>query len=259
MTFNRKTRGARLSAVMAAALMGALGSAAHAAASTLSARDYNLDGIADAYYDSSTDLLWLADANLIHTSGYTDPRSSRILTLVDGRMNWSPATEWATALNLYGVTGWRLPYVGDTLSCSELYGGRNLCTSPVDRSSSELGRLLHNTLGNDAAITNTGPFRNVQTNNFYWTSGHVSSTPGGSAIWTYYVGTDRYDSGHQSAGTPVAPGESSVSFGFAWAVHTGDVPAPVPEPASATLGLMALGCTAWASSRRKTSQSGRGR
>src|SRR5687767_12133126 len=45
-------------------------SAAHGAESTTAqARDINLDGVVDAYYDPAADLTWTADANLPETLG----------------------------------------------------------------------------------------------------------------------------------------------------------------------------------------------
>ncbi|MEA2079422.1 MAG: hypothetical protein U9P00_06110 [Pseudomonadota bacterium] len=61
--------------------------------STLQGRD--LDGNAatfEAYYDTTLDITWLANANAAGTT-----------------MNWADANSWAAGLNVNGVTGWRLP------------------------------------------------------------------------------------------------------------------------------------------------------
>lgn len=44
-----------------------------------------------AYYDPTTNLTWLANAN------------------ANGAMDWSEAMSWAASLNIGGVTGWTLP------------------------------------------------------------------------------------------------------------------------------------------------------
>src|SRR3972149_4947029 len=65
---------------------------------TLQARD--LDGnlsTAEAYYDTSLNITWLANANYAGDA-----------------MNWASANAWAASLNFNGITGWRLPTVTDT-------------------------------------------------------------------------------------------------------------------------------------------------
>ena len=65
----------------------------------------DLDGnltTAEAYYDDQANLTWLADANYAQTSGYAGADSI-------GRMNgWTEANNWASGLDMAGVTGWRL-------------------------------------------------------------------------------------------------------------------------------------------------------
>ena len=75
--------------------------------STLQARDINGDGITDAFYDITLNISWLADGNAGAGSGYD-------ATYGGGAMTWSEANAWAANLNVFGVTGWRLPTMIDT-------------------------------------------------------------------------------------------------------------------------------------------------
>jgi hypothetical protein len=51
------------------------------------------------YYDTESDLTWLADANYAKTSRFD----------IDGKMNWDKAISWARLLDIGGVRNWRLP------------------------------------------------------------------------------------------------------------------------------------------------------
>jgi hypothetical protein len=131
-----------------------------------------------AYYDTETNLIWVADANLAQTSGYD----------ADGLMNWAAAQTWIGSLNAgsyLGTNDWRLPTVTDTGApgCDYAYSGTD-CGYSVDLSTGEMAHLFHSTLGNDSwndpdgntrpcawtpqvCLTNTGPFPNIQ-NWAYW-------------------------------------------------------------------------------------------
>ena len=119
---------------------------------TLQARDVNGDGIVEAYYDTAVNITWLANANAGAGSTFDNG-----LNPTDGRMTWVNANAWAAALNVQGVTGWRLP---------EMFSGST--------TSSELSHMYCTTLGNFGpcnpltttgrgswGFTNTGPFTNV--------------------------------------------------------------------------------------------------
>ena len=84
--------------------------------------------------------------------------------------------------------------------------------------------------------SNTLPFVDVQPG-FYWSGPEI--TPG-SLAW--YFRTDFY---------ALNPGFESFRF-FAVAVRPGDVTAPVPEPQTLALALLALGATVVAQTRRPT-------
>lgn len=238
-----------LSSLLPAALLMAAATAAQAAPapgqgtwqSTLQARDINNDGTVDAFYDTVLNLTWLADGN----AGYTDDTG--------GLMTWADAKAWAASLDVFGVTGWRLPMMIDTgaMGCDFSYAGGTDCGYNVQTISadgltiySEWAHLFYETLGNLAycapgfvncsvepagwGLTNTGDFRNLQASD-YW-SGLAYS---GSEAWyffTYY--------GYQNVVD--FPGQAL----YALAVRPGDVTASVPEPQTLGLVLAALGAAA---------------
>lgn len=205
--------------------------------SSLQGRD--LDGnlaTFEAYYDTSLNITWLADANYAYSSGYQ--------TLNIGRMLWADANAWAASLNFNGITGWRLPTTTDTgaPALQSSYSGTDAGYN-VDTGSSEMAHMFYVTLGDKAycdtsgscpqagwGLTNTGPFSNVVTYG-YWSATEVA--PGSGAAWAFY-----FHSGGQSSYT------KTYDIFHAWAVHAGDVGVPgVPVPAAAWLlgsGLVGL-------------------
>ena len=206
---------------------------------TLQGRD--LDGNAatfEAYYDTTLDITWLADANYAKTSGYDD----------DGRMTWGEAKSWVDTLNAanhLGYSDWRLPklYVD---SCNFTYNGTGCGYNVLTGSEVEMASLWYDTLGNIAyydtagngpqpgfGLTNTGPFSNIE--QYYYWSGQVGGYFGGGIPRAYYF--NAFD-GSQSTNP-----RSEISY--AWAVRSGDVSA-VPVPAavwlfgSALIGLLGV-------------------
>jgi len=213
--------------------------------STLQGRD--LDGNAatfEAYYDTTLNITWLADANAAGTS-----------------MIWADANAWAAALDVNGVTGWRLPtntplngssynmtlstngttdWATATTTTDGSDGGwRNGSGNPV----SEMGHMFYVTLGNlglceptlawctlqsGYGLSNTADFLNVQSDG-YWSGSELDS----SSAWNF-----RFANGFQ-----FNPPKSTNLF--AWAVRSGDVSA-VPVPAaiwffgSGLLGLVGI-------------------
>lgn len=131
---------------------------------TLLARD--LDGnnlTAEAYYDTEFNITWLADANI-----YTQLSAYE----TSGELTWTSAT---SLTNFYGTDGWRLPITyGEGLVAG--YG-------PVDPAS-ELSHLYYDVLGNaSGALTNTGPFSNIQPSIYY--SSTLYYTDGNPGIYAY--------------------------------------------------------------------------
>ena len=211
--------------------------------STLQGRD--LDGNAatfEAYYDTTLDITWLADA---YAAGTT--------------MSWAAANAWAAGLNVNGITGWRLPINTPINGSSYQTNFTTNATSDngyadsagwVDGSGnpvSEMGHMFYVTLGNlgqcppdggdgdpstcdnifppGSGLTNTGPFSNLQSRR-YWS---------GSALDPSFAWNFSFSSGDQARG--IQAGTSA-----AWAVHPGDV-SVVPVPAAVWLfgsGLIGL-------------------
>ncbi len=219
---------------------------AHAAAvsgqgtweTTLQGRD--LDGnlaTFEAYYDTALNITWLANANYAGTA-----------------MNWTTANAWAAGLNPYGsgVTGWRLPTTidadgpdadalgNDGCSYTNFYQGID-CGYNIT-AHSEMSHMFYVTLGDKAyyttsgsgpqagwGLTNTGPFSNVQANNYWSATEDASDT---SVAWNFLFGLGYQNRYGKTGGF------------YAWAVHSGDVGAPaVPVPAAVWLfgsGLVGL-------------------
>lgn len=208
--------------------------------STLQGRD--LDGNTatfEAYYDTTLDITWLADANAAGTM-----------------MTWADASTWAASLDINGVTGWRLPSVAPINSSTFNLNITNNATTDqgyasgngwVDGSGnpvSEMGHMFYVSLGNLGQCTpdnsdpsgctsqpgwglsNTGPFSGIQDATGYWSE----SEQGSSSAWGF-----SFFWGNQA----IYGKSSSV---FTWAVHSGDVSA-VPVPSAVWLfgsGLLGL-------------------
>ncbi|WP_310385181.1 PEP-CTERM sorting domain-containing protein [Roseateles sp.] len=200
---------------------------------TLQGRDLdsNLGNGYEAYFDTSLNISWLAQAQA-----------------PSGNLSWANAQAYAAGLNVGGVTGWRLPQVtpsGDG-ACHFQTAGSD-CGYNVNTANSELAHLFYVTLGNlstvapgggaqvGGGLSNTGPFGNVFEGD-YWTGSAYAPNPAEEA-WMFNTG----------AGLQM---NSSQPFTLAvWAVHAGDVAAPVPE--SQTWALMLVGLAGLAGLARR--------
>jgi len=246
-----------------------LGAAASAQAS-LQARDLDGDTMTDAYYDTELNITWLRDWNMGAGSSYDNGSST-----TDGRMTWFNARDWADNLSFGGYTDWRLPTMVDTGAggCPTVsFGGGTDCGYNVQTKSgstvySEMAHLYYETLGaegwclaGDAACGVFGlaagwtsdpqadfeadhgdrPFLNMQTDVPYW-SGLVSPSFASGGAWWFYLST-----GLQNL---ISQDEQY----YAVAVRPGDVAAPVPEPTTLALALLAMGATVVARRRRPSS------
>ena len=221
---------------------------------TLQGRDLDGDdSTIEAYYDTVLNVTWLADANYAQTSGYDD----------DGNLTWDDAKTWADDLEEGGYSEWRLPTMVDTgtKGCNFSYAGGTDCGHNVQTKDavtgavySEMAYMYYVTLGNKGycelgnascsaaqpgwGLSNTGPFSNVQSDDFYW-FGVQSDT---SFAWSFYP-----YSGYQS--DSYMANELS-----AWAVHSGDVGVAVtavPEPQTYALALAGLAAAALLARKRR--------
>jgi len=211
--------------------------------SVLQARDLNGDGTVDAYYDSSRNLSWAADADPI------------------GAVSFVSALSWVMALNLHGVSGWRLPDLksvsGGAPTCDNgySYDGSGDCGYNVDPALSELAHMYQVVLGNlpyadrlgqvaqpGWGLSNTGPFRNLVDGDY--PTSVTTSYQGTPYVWLFETHWGYQDSG------------LAEPAGFhAWAVHDGDVTAAVPEPGS--WALLLAGAVLLVARRRGASPSAR--
>jgi hypothetical protein len=199
---------------------------------TLQARDLDgdLTNGAEAWFDSSLNLTWLADGNFAATTGYESNTHGP-----GGNMVFGEALFFTGGLSVAGVTGWRLPKlaIGDDGTTAD----------------SELAHLFNSTLGNGDSLSNTGPFANL-TSHFYWTEDQ-----GTFKIALFNTTNGLIDAEFAFGDRPA----------YAWAVRDGDVgtamPFPpvlgnpatpaIPEPGAVAMALAGLAITALTMRRKR--------
>lgn len=229
--------------------------AAAIAALTGAAQAALIDRGGGMIYDTTRNLTWLADMNYAFTSGYAAANaggtgSNQILA--EGRMGWDAAVAWADNLVYGGHSDWRLPTLNpaDT-TCSDNFnpgGGFPNQYFGTNCTGGELSGLFVTDLGynnngpglinsDDTAkqIANLALFGNVKSL-AYWSGTEYLLAP--DAAWLF-------ETGFGNQGT-----NDKVSMVYAVAVRPGDVTAPVPEPQTLALALLALGATVVARRRR---------
>lgn len=212
-------------------------------------------GVADAtlydrggglIYDNVLNITWLQNANYGAGSSYDDGSS-----LTDGRMSWSNAVAWANSLVYGGYADWRLPTTVDGPNAFVL-GYNGSTTAGYNITSSEMGYMYYVNLGNKGyyATDGTNPqpgwgLTNVsfidgttgQTRSFQNLQAYTYWSDTMSSVYTDYAWTFIFSHGLQRL-------DNKQFNYYAWAVHPGDVSAPVPEPATMLLvasGLAGLG------------------
>lgn len=217
---------------------------------SLSARDINGDGTIDAWYDALLNLTWLADVNAIAGTAYDS--DLYFGTRTDGLVTFADAVAWASSLNVYGITGWRLPRIessGAPYDCNMGYSGTD-CGFNVrligtnGRTLSEYPHLWKVTLGNQPACVEANSGCYFPTTSIPNQFGPFRNLADGRDIWQASTSGDRI------VGSKVFVNATGESHNFfmddeqyqVLAVHDGDVmPAAIPEPASAWLAAMGLG------------------
>jgi hypothetical protein len=227
-------------------------------------------------YDAAQELTWLQDANLFKTQsagGNTAVRDAIIgdigsithaggtHTLIasdfdinDGDMTWWGAMAWAQWLDYGGWDDWRLWSVTDLGNdgCDYSDDGTD-CGYNIDTTTSELGHLWYDTLGNLAyydtsgsapqsgwGLTNTGPFQNFD-DGLYWSG--TEFAPNSGYAWLFSAlsgGQNRNDKDFQFQAWAVRPGQVDVAALDAQ---------PVPTPG--TLWLVGAGILGLSLRRRR--------
>jgi hypothetical protein len=163
-----------------------------------------------AYYDDQLDISWTANAN------------------INGIAIWDNHVAWAAGLDIDDVTGWRLPNM-------DVNGDNNIvdCFTATQAAcmDNEYGHLFYygagTVFGSGITASSPGPFSNVQGNS-YFSGTEFASDP--TRAWFFSFGSSSQGNGLKN------------NFGFAWAVHSGNV-STVPVPAAVWLfgsGLMGL-------------------
>lgn len=205
-------------------------------------------------YDDVLNVTWLQDANYANTSAYVTP-ANRNVTTTNGRMNWEEANAWAGGLVYGGYDGWRLaantPVGADWNYNDDAFDGSTDLGYNITSPHSELSYMYYVNLNlkgyvdpsgdyqSDAGVLRNGafvyggqadvdPVKNLQSD-VYWSGTTYVPDIASYNAWFFYTNLGRQSYGPQN-----------LEF-YAWAVHPGDVAAPVPEPETYALLLAGLG------------------
>lgn len=198
----------------------------HSANAALQGRLATTSGGTDyqAYYDTTLNITWLANANLAASNQFGLNLSTNTVDLrddyvsLDGSMTWAATNQWLSNLNsanYLGFNTWRLPTLGRDLSYGELvsnfdiggcktasYDGNSNCgwnvlkTDPKNGDSatnvsdltvySEMASLYFDTLGNRSVFDTAGNV--VKINNNLEVSGPFTDIKHSGAPDRYWLG-----------------------------------------------------------------------
>lgn len=187
-------------------------------------------------YDDVLDITWLQDSNYAQTSGYH----------IDGHMTWGEANTWAAQLVYGGYDDWRLPSARLMNPAFPCFADDGSCDQGYNITTSELGHMFYNNLGNQAYIVVTWPpINDVNTSFTDAVDGDTVSFlnleyDGYGGFWyeeEFALSTNRAWDFHFLIGMQGSTVKSGTTN--AWAVRDGDV-AAVPVPAAAWLFGSAL-------------------
>ena len=202
-------------------------------------------------YDDVLDITWLQDANYAYTSDYVQADSY-------GRMTWGVAKAWAAQLSYGGYDDWRLPSANLMNAANPCQAYDGSCDSGYNNTTSELGHMFYNNLGNLGSRDTNGNVQSWSYVTSWFTDGATSdvvSIHNLQKTQLYDINYDVYWFGEEYAPN-TGNAWAFLSFlgyqgtrdkhsfrSYSWAVRDGDV-SSVPLPAGIYLflsGLVSLG------------------
>jgi hypothetical protein len=178
-----------------------------------------------AYYDDAIDATWLADANYAETSGFHD----------NHLLSWYEAIDfiaWLNGSSHLGIDTWRLP---DMDVNGDEYVVKCSVATETECRDNELGYMSvvygaepGNELVFDNVFYNYWSSTDYDADNVDWPGGATCNVgPEGLCAWRQGFSADSQNYVRKTYGEPY----DGPALGYSvWAVASGDVLAPIPEP-----------------------------